>query len=281
MNTYPYLIIGEELLDKALFPPGSLVTAGQSGINAYIYDWKNNNPVRKTTAYAKQLMQQAGYPNGIDTSTGKPLVLYYESIDSGPGGKSRLNWLRKQLDKINIQLVIRSTDYNRFQEKMSSGKAQLFNWGWHADYPDPENFLFLLYGPQGKVKHQGENAANYNNPEFNQLFDQMKNMPDSPERLAIIEKMVAIVRHDAPWAFGFHPKKFSLEHSWYKNVKPFIMSNTGTYKYKRIDAQQREQLREQWNQPIIWPVVLILLIVVGLFIPAVKAYRQRERSRAL
>lgn len=273
---------GRGITGQSPIPPGVFGhTTGQSGINTYIYDWKNNKPVRKTTAYAKALMQQAGYPNGIDKTTGKPLVLYYESIDSGPGGKSRLNWLRKQLDKINIQLVIRSTDYNRFQEKMSSGKAQLFNWGWHADYPDPENFLFLLYGPQGKVNHQGENAANYNSPEFNQLFDQMKNMPDSPERLAIIEKMINIVRHDAPWAFGFHPKNFSLEHSWYKNVKPFIMSNTGTYKYKRIDAQQREQLREKWNQPIIWPVVLILLVIIGLLIPAVKAYQQRERSRAL
>ena len=46
--------------------------------------------------------------------------------------------------KIDIALVIRSTDYNRFQEKMRTGKAQLFSWGLNADYPDPENFLFLL-----------------------------------------------------------------------------------------------------------------------------------------
>jgi oligopeptide transport system substrate-binding protein len=48
--------------------------------------------------------------------------------------------------------VIRVTDYNRFQEKVREGTAQIFSWGWNADYPDPENFLFLLYGPNGKSK---------------------------------------------------------------------------------------------------------------------------------
>ena len=53
-------------------------------------------------------------------------------------------------------------------------------WGWHADYPDPENFLFLLYGPNSKAKFDGENVSNYDNPEYNRLFDQMQNMDNSP-----------------------------------------------------------------------------------------------------
>ncbi len=52
---------------------------------------------------------------------------------------------------------------------MLKGTAQIFQWGWNADYPDPENFLFLLYGPNGKVGQNGENAANYDNPEFDRL----------------------------------------------------------------------------------------------------------------
>jgi oligopeptide transport system substrate-binding protein len=70
------------------------------------------------------------------------------------------NWMRKQFAKLGIELVVRATDYNRFQEKMRKGTAQVFMWGWNADYPDPENFFFLLYGPNRKVDG-GENAANY------------------------------------------------------------------------------------------------------------------------
>ena len=84
--------------------------------------------------------------------------------------------------------MIRSTDYNRFQDKMRSGTAQIFQWGWNADYPDPENFLFLFYGPNAKALHRGENASNYRNPEFDALFERMRAMPNSAERQAIIDR---------------------------------------------------------------------------------------------
>ena len=54
----------------------------------------------------------------------------------------------KQFAKIGIQLEIRATDFNQFQDKTLKGKHQIFWAGWLADYPDAENFLFLLYGPK-------------------------------------------------------------------------------------------------------------------------------------
>ena len=109
-------------------------------------------------------------------------MLYFDVTARGAEDKSSLDWMRKQFQKLNIQLVVRSTDYNRFQDKIRKGNAQIFEWGWNADYPDPENFLFLLHGPQQKVGNEGENASNYSNPEYNRLFDQMKNMENGPER---------------------------------------------------------------------------------------------------
>jgi len=273
---------GRGIPGQGPIPPGIFGhQEGEAGTNPYVYHWKNNQRQRKTITEAKALMTQAGYHNGIDDDTEKPLTLYYDSVDRGPGSKARLNWLRKQFEKINIQLIIRSTDYNRFREKMTTGATQLFSLGWNADYPDPENFLFLLYGPQGKVAHKGENAVNYANPEFDRLFDQMKNIPNSPERLAIIEQMLTIVQRDAPWIFSFHPKSFSLQHGWYKNTKPFVMTNTGTLKYKRIDKAARAQLREQWNPPILWPLLLIVLLLLALIVPAIIAYRRHEQTRGL
>jgi len=119
-------------------------------------------------------------------------------MDSGPEAKSRLDWYRKQFAKLGIQLVVRSTDYNRFQDKMLKGNAQMFEWGWNADYPDPENFFFLLYGPNKKVGTNGENAANYENPAFDHLFERMKTLDNGPARQALIDQMVHIVQEDAP-----------------------------------------------------------------------------------
>ena len=256
-------------------PPGIFgYRDGKAGMNPYMYDWVNGAPRRKSLAVARQLLAEAGYPNGVDAKTGAPLLLHLDITAAGPDDKARLDWYIKQFQKIDIQLDIRNTDYNRFQDKMMKGDAQIFMWGWNADYPDPENFLFLLYGPNGKAKSQGENAANYDNPEFNKLFDQMKDMPNSPERQAIIDRMVEIARRDAPWIWGFHPKNFGLYHAWLKNAKPNLMANN-TLKYLRIDPELRARKQREWNQPVLWPFgVVILLLVLGS-LPAVAIYRRR------
>ncbi|MGZ5028378.1 MAG: ABC transporter substrate-binding protein, partial [Methylobacter sp.] len=161
-----------------------------------------------------------------------------------------------------------------------NGNAQLFFWGWNADYPDPENFFFLLYGPNSKVRHGGENASNYQNPEFDRLFEQMRNMDNGEPRYRIIQQMQDIVRRDAPWIFGFHPKNFSLFHSWYKNIKPNLMANN-QLKYTRIDTAARAEKRQQWNAPVFWPLALVGGGFVLMLIPAVNAYRRRVRETKL
>jgi ABC-type transport system substrate-binding protein len=253
---------------------------GKDGINPVVYDWVNDQPRRKSIQIAKALLAEAGYPNGIDRRTGAPLILYFDVTARSAEDRSKLDWMRKQFQKLNIQLVVRSTDYNRFQDKIRKGNAQIFEWGWNADYPDPENFLFLLYGPQRKVGNNGENAANYDNAEYNQLFEEMKNMDDGPKRQQIIDRMLKILRNDAPWLWGYHPKDYGLYHSWYQNVKPNRISNNNL-KYFKIDAGLRDQKRGEWNQPVLWPIVLILAALIISFVPAVAAFRRRENSAAV
>lgn len=259
-------------------PPGIFgYVEGKGGVDPAVYNWADGKAQRKPIEDARKLLAEAGYPNGVDEKNGKPLVLYFDTAASGPDSKALLDWHIKQLQKINIQLVIRSSDYNRFQDKMAKGSAQIFEWGWNADYPDPENFLFLLYGPNKKVGKEGENAANYENPEFDQLFEQMKDMDNGPARQAVIDRMLAIVWQDAPWVWGFHPKDFSLQHAWVYNVKPNLMANNTT-KYRRVDPEQRAEKRREWNQPVLWPLALLLGGLVVAITPAVVAYRRREKA---
>lgn len=259
-------------------PPGIAgYRAGEAGINPFVYDWVDGKPQRKPVDEARRLLAEAGYPGGRDAKSGEPLVVYLDTTGSGMGDKSTVDWLAKQFRKLDVQLVVRATDYNRFQDKIRKGNAQLFYWGWNADYPDPENFLFLLYGAQGKVKSQGENAANYENAEYDRLFERMKAMPDGPERQAITERMLAILQHDAPWVWGFYEKAYTLQHGWLYNRKPGkIVRNT--LKYQRVDVSQRERLRAEWNRPILWPLVLVGLLGALVVAPAVMHYRRREQA---
>ncbi|HTP95962.1 MAG TPA: ABC transporter substrate-binding protein [Burkholderiales bacterium] len=261
-------------------PPGIFgYRDGAAGINPVVYRWDGRQAQRRPLEDAKRLLAEAGYPNGLDAKTGAPLVLNFDVTARGPEAKSTLDWFVRQFAKLNIQLVVRATDYNRFQEKIRKGNAQIFEWGWHADYPDPENFLFLLHGEQGKVKTQGENAANYVNPEFDRLFERMKNMPNTAERQALIDQMVVILRNDAPWLWGFHPKDFALYHSWYFNVKPNKIAYN-TLKYYRIDPALRERKRAEWNAPVLWPIALGAALLVLFTLPALLSFRRRERMAA-
>ena len=154
--------------------------------------------------------------------------------------KAEVEWMARQFAKINVQLEIRATDYNRFQEKAEKGSLQVFWWGWFADYPDAENFLFLLYGPNSKALTggNGENASNYSNPEFDRLFDELKYLDDGERKQQVIDRMAAITQHDAPWTFGYNPYAGSVNHQWVGNVKAGPLVNDRLM-YMKVDPALR------------------------------------------
>ena len=271
---------GRGISAQSPIPPGIFgYREGCAGINPYVYDCVQGKPLRKPVAGAQRLLAEAGYPGGVDARTGQPLVIHLDTTASGVGNKARLDWLRKQFDKINVQLDVRSTDYNRFQDKIRRGDTQMFYFGWNADYPDPENFFFLLHGPQGKVKFGGENASNYSNPAYDRLFEQMKNMENGPARQAIIDRMLETLRRDSPWLWGYHPKNYVLQHGWLHNIKPNIMANN-KLKYWRVDSTQRDQLRRAWNRPVHWPLWLGAIAVLLFVLSIWRVLRKKEEGAA-
>ncbi|WP_460873401.1 ABC transporter substrate-binding protein [Paralcaligenes ginsengisoli] len=261
-------------------PPGILgYQALPEGIDPYVYTLKDGHAVRKPLEAAKQLLAQAGYPGGRDAKTGAPLILHFDSA-AGMGSNATLDWMRRQLDALGIQLEVRATDYNRFQDKMRNGTAQMFMWGWVADYPDAENFLFLLYGPNAKASKGGENASNYHSAEFDRLFEQMRFLDDGPVKEQIVHRMIAIVQADAPWMFGFFPKSGGAYQAWVGNAKPTQMVRN-TLQYYKIDPAARARKIQEWNPPVWWPMWLIIGLLALSVYPAWRVVRRRERATAL
>lgn len=256
---------------------------GPSAFNPYVYQkGSDGKPVRRPIDDAKRLLAEAGYPDGRDAKTGKPLVVNFDYQQSPtPGTKALLEWYTKQFAKIGVQMEVRATDYNRFQDKMTKGSIQIFFWGWLADYPDAENFLFMLYGPNSKAltDGNGENNTNYQNPEFDKLFQQMKFLEDGPEKQKLIDQMIEIVQKDAVWSFGYFPTSAAAYHQWISNGKPtqIIRNHIG---YLRLDPELRARKLAEWNHPVWWPIPLIAIVLVAAIVPAFFAWRRRERETA-
>lgn len=260
-------------------PPGmDGYQEGMIGMNPYVYSWEDAKAKRLSLAHAKALLAKAGYPDGRDAKTNEPLVLNYDVMSTGdPAEKAQFAWVQKQFHKLNIELNVRATDYNRFREKMSVGYAQIFSFGWSADYPDPENFLFLLYGPNSRVGNEGVNTANYHNPAYDQLFEQLRYLDPGPEKTVIMTQMLDIIREDAPWVFGFHPQIYTLLQTWNAAIKLSEVSNN-TYKYHALNPDLREVLRKKWNPPIIWPFFIGLLCIILLCLPVLFAHWRAEHT---
>jgi ABC-type transport system substrate-binding protein len=266
----------------SLLPPGIFGSrfGTPAGVDPVTHKLVDGKVVRRSIADAKRLMVEAGYPNGRDAKTGLPLVINYDYYaPATPDRKPEIDWVVRQFAKIDIQLEVRATDNNQFQDKVRKGKYQVFWTGWNADYPDAENFLFLLYGPNGKTKFDGENTSNYSNPEYDKLFTQMKLLDDGPQKQAVIDQLVKISQDDAPCSFGFFPFASAAVQHWVYNSKPAILIRDQG-RYLRLDPQERVASLKAWNKPIWWPAVLGALAAAALIVFALRSFRRRERMNA-
>jgi ABC-type oligopeptide transport system substrate-binding subunit len=177
---------------------------------------------------------------------------------------------------LGLDVRIKATNYNQFQEKVRNGAYQIFIWGWMADYPDPENFLFLLYSKMARTKNNGPNSANFENKNFDELFLDMRSRNNDDTRYRICRKMINILENECPWIPLVHNEDYGLYHAWYKNVKPGGLSSP-KFKYLDIDPAMRDAYQKKHNKPIMWPLYVGILIFFAASIPAVITfYRERQ-----
>lgn len=255
------------------------------GPGMFGYEADYRNPYRQPEPElkrARRLLAEAGYPDGIDPATGKRLVLNWENTATTPSGRQLVGIVRRQLSRLGIQVEPHAYLYSALEEKVDRGEFQLCSATWGPDYPDPENYVFLLYSRNSRVRDHGPNRANYANPQYDRLFEQMRSMDDSPQRLAIIRQMRAIVQEDCPLIPYLNDEPYTLLQPWLYNMKPHALAYD-VMKYYRVDGAERATLRRDWNRPNYLPAAVLLVAAVLLLAPAgriVNRHRNRRQRRA-
>jgi oligopeptide transport system substrate-binding protein len=147
---------------------------------------------------ANALLDKFGYkrgPDGFRTQPdGKPLVIRYYST---PSERDRQfdELMKRSLDSIGLRLAIRKDRFPELNKLQDQCRLTMRSAAWLADYPDGDNFMQLLYGPNTGQS----NSACYQSPAFDRLYEKSRSLPDGPERNALYRKMARQMEVDTVW----------------------------------------------------------------------------------
>ena len=222
--------------NNTAMPAQSVVPPGIAG---FIPNYKNpfrGSGTAENVKGAKKLLAEAGFPNG----EGLPEISY--DCPSSTTSRQIGEFFKKQMAQIGIKINVVTNPWPELQKKITNRNVDLYGIAWGADYPDAENFLQLLYGPN---RSPGANGSGYNNPEFNKLFMSSSTMQDSPERTALYEKMYRIAAEEMPWIYGVHRQSYTVVNGWLKNYMSTDFE-AGQGSYLRVDLDQKKKLLEKF-----------------------------------
>jgi ABC-type transport system substrate-binding protein len=178
---------------------------------------------------AKKLMAEAGYPEGIDTKTGRRLELRLEIGHTNQEIRESTELLASFYAKIGIALIPQYQNLPTFLKRVSNRQAQLFRLTWVGDYPDAENFIQLFYS---RNVSPGPNRANYVNPSADALYEKACLTINDTERNTLWQEAQTLIREDCPWIFLHYPSVNTLTHSRLMGFTPSDFPY-GTEKYFR------------------------------------------------
>ncbi len=189
------------LLEGCVSPPRGVLPPAMPGFSAAV----RRLPLDRERA--GRLLASAGFPGG----RGLPRLAFH--FNTGDLNQRIAELLQAQLREIGIPLQLRRLDWAAHIKLVDDGTAGFFRQGWIADYPDPENFLTVLFHSRN-IGAAG-NTSRYRNPAVDRLFDEADGLPPGAERFERYQKAEQVILDDAVWISLYHYSSRAL-------IKPYV-----------------------------------------------------------
>ncbi|MFH0939852.1 MAG: ABC transporter substrate-binding protein [Planctomycetota bacterium] len=220
-----YALDREYLCDRVLegrgIPAKSILPPKMPGYKEDRSGWPKN------IAKAKALLAQAGFPDGQGLP---PMTILHRNDENT---KKLAQVLALDLEKIGLTIELQAREWNSFLEMVEIEPRPLFLLGWVADYPDPDNFLYVLFhsaqwGAPG-------NHTWYSNPEVDRLTEQARNTLDLKARISLYQKAEDILLDECPWICTYHVRNVVLLRKEIRGIRENVTPlDTGT-EFPQVD----------------------------------------------
>jgi peptide/nickel transport system substrate-binding protein/oligopeptide transport system substrate-binding protein len=194
-------IIVDRLLERCVTPARGILPPALPGYNGDVKRLAFDREL------ARRLLAEAGHAGGKGLG---PLAYHFNTTDTN---QRIAELLQAQLKEIGIALELRRLDWAAHLKLVDGGTAGFFRQSWIADYPDPENFLTVLFHSRN-VGAPG-NTSRYRDPRVDRLLDEADAMAPGTARDARYHEVEQIIVDDAAWVSLYHYSSRAL-------IKPYV-----------------------------------------------------------
>ena len=179
------------------FVPEGLPSFDAAKVKGYRYD----------PAHARQLLAEAGFPNG----KGLPVIRLYSSEQYA----DLTNYIAGQLQETGIPVQVEIQQISMLREMAAKSQAAFFRANWIADYPDAESFLTCFYGKNPAPP----NYTRFSDPQFDRLYEQALAAEQDSVRYHLYREMDRIILREAPIVPLYYDQSIRFLHLWVKGLK--------------------------------------------------------------
>jgi peptide/nickel transport system substrate-binding protein len=145
-------------------------------------------------AKARELLQEAGYPDGFKYSLSTPQAAVFQQINQ---------LVQEQLKEIGIELTLDPVAQSEFYDRIVQGLTNFSPTRW-TQRPDPDGLLYILFHSKGYA-----NTTNYHNPDVDALLDEGRRTFDQAKRKELYAEAQQKIAEDIPML----PLFFSVEYA--------------------------------------------------------------------
>jgi len=194
--------------------PGEVVAASQV-LPPMLAPYDPDLPARQVFDLdrAKEEMRLAGFPDGLE----EPVTVWVR----GEGDIRLAQLFQQELKAIGIEIELKQVTFATYLRETGKPRvAQAAFTGWHQDFPDPSNFMDILFHSRSIHPQNSENRSFYRNPKLDDILDRARPETNRKKRLALYAEANAILAKDAPWAFLFYPVDMFAWQPYVRGFRP-------------------------------------------------------------